>query len=256
MLFVLLGSCAIKKLQRPTKTEDTVTGVKVEENSIDFLNRKVCYLYTSMDTNQYINNLKFKDVLDANFFPANRWPENPSFYGSASSLKQIDTIVSDNRMALLTLEEALRGCPMNIEFMLLPQGQFSKEEGTIDTAAVLKKFGPDIIINLKSLALKLKGDANIGRTPIKSTPGDINFGTYSSITTYANYYGNILMDYTAVWEIRDVKGNSVKGIKLSGRYVSVYYENYSLQDEILICSQKIGREFASLIKGNTSNNLK
>lgn len=255
ILFMLLTSCAVKKLQRPTTVVDIDAGAKVEESSIDLERGKICYLYTSQYNDQNINKTKLKNISNSSFFPAKGWSENASFYGSATSLSKIDTVIKDDQIVRMTLDEALRRSPIGSQFQFVPQEEFTDQSGAPDISFVHKKFNPDIIIDLKSLSLKLKGDANIGTNIAQSAPGNTDIGTYSSTSPYTNYYGNVLMDYTALWEVQDVKENKIKKIKQSGRYVSVYYENYSLQKEILSCSQKIGREFSSLIKGYTLQNV-
>jgi len=244
------ASCATRKLQVQTTTIDINTGAKVKANSIAFERGKICYVYSTQYNDQTINTANFKNVSNSSSFPANGWSESPSFYGSATSLSKIDTIINDNRIVRIALTEVLKNCPQGFQYEFVPQEVFIDSLGTPNTAIVHHEFNPDIIINLKSLSLNLKGDANIATNAVHSTPGNTDIGTYSSTTPYANYYGNILMDYIAVWEVQNLKENKTKNIKQSGRYVSGYHEGYSLQKEIVICSQKIGQEFSSLVKGS------
>lgn len=115
---------------------------------------------------------------------------------------------------------------------------------------VRQKFTPDIIINLESLSLKMTGDVHTGFTEVKSEPRDVNDGLYSFSAPVPNSYGHVLMDYTAIWEIQNVKDHTKKRVRETGRYVSLYEDDYAMNIELLICAKKIGKEFSSLFKNN------
>lgn len=82
------------------------------------------------------------------------------------------------------------------------------------------------------------------------TPGTVNACCYDLTVGGGSTYGDILMDYTTVWQIRNVENDVMRYIEQKGRYVSVCYAYYSINDEVMKCAQKIGNEFSKRIAGN------
>ncbi len=247
-LVLFFCSCTIKKLQIPTEIVSLNTGEEIKENSIRLEKGKICYIYSSQYDEQLFSGSLFKNQKSSNFMPAKGVSTEKLFNGAASRSAKIDTILNSNLIVYKALQEALLNIPVGFQYHYIPQSEFVDIHGNINTGIIREKYNPDIIVNLESLSLKMTGDANRGYSVARSEPKNMNYGLYSYATTTSNFYGNILMDYTAVWEIQDLNNNSRQSIKQSGRYVSSYYKHYSIEEEITICAKKIGEEFSNLLE--------
>lgn len=250
LLIIFCSSCAIRKLQRPTAMTDLKTGATIKKNSIHLEKGKICYIYSTPHEGQVIDKSIFKNVNFSSFFPTNGVSIDDLFNGGASRSAKIDTVINNSFIDEVILQEALKYCPMGFQYQYVPQQEFVGNNQKPNLSILDSKFDPDIIINLKDVSLKIIGDANTAYSEVRSEPRNINYGLYASSTTSVNSYGNILMDYTAVWVVKNIEGNKKQSIKQTGRYVSTYYDGYSINKEIMKCAKKIGGEFSGLFKNS------
>lgn len=249
-LFTLYTSCALHKLQRPTIVTDLGSDAPVKKNSIHLEQGKICYIYSARYANSGLAPALFDTVSKASFFPGNSWSTEGTFFGAAFTNLGVDTVLHSDMLSTVALQEALSNCPLGFQYRYVAQPEFTDSAGKLDPSMVREDFDPDIIINLKSLTLDLSGDAHRTATPVESKPRIVNYCCYATISPVFNHYGDILMDYTAMWEIRNVRKGTIRRIRQTGRFVSPYYRDYSMTGELIACARRVGQEFSSVINNS------
>lgn len=249
VFFVLLSltlSCATKKYQVPTSITEVNSGEELNRKSIELKKGKICYVFHSHDESQLPDFTAFKERRSSNFITSN-FSFTP-FGGGTAALHTIDTIVSNPLIAQAALTEAITHILPNFEFEIVSLKDFQNKDGELNIGLLTEEHNPDFIINLSDLILKISGDASTGsivNTNLKHQISQV--GDLSPMNIHANYKGNILMDYTANWQIIQVAENQEKDISQNGRYISKYTHSYNIEEEILKSAKKVGLEFSQLL---------
>lgn len=245
LIIILLCSCTMKKHMIPATAFDMVTGDKIINKGISLKKGKVCYIYTTSYEGQLPDMGIFKNISNSNSIPT--MLNADSFLGSASSSSKADTVINNDLIVQIALQETINNNLPGFQYQFVPNEEFIDSTGKLNTDIIQKKYNPDIIINLTELSVKISGKTSKGTTVMVSQPMMEIPGEYSSVSPETNFSGNIFMDYTATWEVLNLKENKEKKIRQNGRYISGYNDKYSLYTEMIASAKKIGKEFSSLI---------
>lgn len=248
LVVALLSACAVRKLQVPTTALDLKTGNPVAENSIRLPRGTICYIYTPRyDSWLFDDASLFRHTTTTDF---TSYSSSTPGFGVAYRSSKVDTVVHNGMLVRVALREALRNAPMGSQYQYVPRDSYAGPGGARDTALLRRKFHPAVIINLESFSVKMTGSAHAGGSSLMVTTGIVNACCYAMSVDGGSSYGNILMDYTAVWRIRDTQDHTERSIEQKGRYVSTYHGQYSIHEEVMNCAEKAGREFSGLIRNN------
>jgi len=235
----------MKKHMIQTTALDLETGREVPKKSILLDRGKVCYINTTLYKDPFPDRSVFKNLLDSRYSYNNMRMDYIS--GGGASISRIDTAINNSFIVKKALEELINNSMLGFQFHFVPQNEFTDATGKLNPDVISQKYNPDYIINLKDLTLKVSGDAKVGRSEYRQDFMVFDSGIASSSNTFVNYYGLILMDYTAIWEITDTKKNQRREIQQNGRTISQQHRNYSLYEELMQSAQQIGQDFSLLL---------
>lgn len=220
----------MRKHKIPPSAFDINTGDKIQAKSVVLERGKIFYIHTTQYDNPLPSMGIFDNKFNSNFMPATL--KSNSFLGAASSHSKADTVITNDLLVLTALQETIDNTIHGFQYQYLPQEEFIDTAGRLNVRLIDEKYEPDILINLKELSLKVAGQTNKGTNVITSQPMMEMPGLYSYISPETNFYGNVFMDYTAVWEIVDVRRNGKREIRQNGRYISKYHCNLPLTSYI------------------------
>ena len=235
----------MKKHMIPSTAFDVATGAKITDKSVSLRKGKVCYIYTTSYEGTLPDMGIFKNITNSNSIP--NMLKADSFVGAASSSSKADTIVNNDLIVQTALQETINNNLPGFQYQFVSNEEFTDSTGHLNITIIQKKYNPDFIINLTELSVKISGEANTGTSVMVSQPMMEIPGEYSSISPETSFSGNIFMDYTATWEVLNLRDSKKQKIRQNGRYISGYNNNYSLYTEMMASAKQIGKEFSSLI---------
>src|SRR5699024_282818 len=102
----------------------------------------ICYITSAQYDWQILDRSIFKNTQSSNFFPAKGISVDALYSGSASKSAKIDTIIKDNLIVHMALQEALVSGPNRFQHQYVPQQESIDTTGNINTQIVVEKFNP------------------------------------------------------------------------------------------------------------------